>query len=152
MVMQAHTLRELADVVSEEYFINDKYGGDSVRAYIRAKQLSDNGNHRTVTATRRKLQHIIGSLALIEGWIAHTWRDTGGGIAGQSPTDYYFDMTLAKHECMFFVYIHGGKGVTLNVQQRQWCLYAREMGIPVQHWTIHNITPIYRLLRTQTLQ
>ncbi len=146
--MDANTVQELANAISPEYFINDRYGGRSSVAYQRAKALTSGYNARKVTSTKRKLQHIIGTLALTEGWLASTWHDTGHGIRGQSPVDYYFDMTLAKHECMFFVYLHNGRVITLNAQQRQWCAYAQNVGITTQHWTLDNIEAIYRLLRT----
>ena len=146
MVQQVATLQDLSEHLNADYFKYDRFGNRSRFAYIKAKQLTRQPNRRTTSAVKKKLQHMIGALSIIYDWTSHTWSDKGGGISALSPTDYYFDMTLAKNEFMFFVYIHSGKTLSLNRHQQIWCTYAHNMNVPVFHWTTDSIQSIHDLL------
>ena len=146
MVQQITTLHDLSEQLTIDYFLDDRFNSRARLAYVKAKQLTKPYNSRVTSAAKKRIQYVAGSLSIINGWSSHTWADKGHGLAGQSPTDYYFDMTLAKNKFMFFVYIHSGKVVSLNRPQQIWCAYAQDMDIPVFHWTIDSIQSIHNLL------
>lgn len=134
------TLDEIRNIATVELYTNDnKRHTVADTLYRKTKTLTTGFNTRKITPTKRRLQNIIGTWALLNNWLCHSWKD------GKGPTDHYFDITLAKNNFMFFVYIHG-KTIKLNQNQSNWCKKASAVNMSVYHWNIQDLNNIRRLL------
>ena len=142
---------ELAATLTPEYFNNDPWGGKAYTAYYQVKRATTGPNTRRISKLKRKLQQQIAACALLNDWQCHTWRDTGGGLANQSPSDYYFDMTLGKGECFTFVYLKPDNTATAALlrDEQNWYNLMTNLNIPVIICTPSTVNNMRTLLTSR---